>query len=109
MATVDTAWRKSDGPVRYHEGNVTTQLGDRIELRGLFRRRKGIVNYVPGISPVHDEMEHNALHWVGIVFDNGIFTGVLVDPDTGCTLKRLVFVERGSVDSIEPLPDAPFE
>ena len=109
MATVETAWRKSDGPVRYHGGEVTTELGDRIEYRGLLRRRKGVVNYVPGLSPVHGEMEHNALHWVGIAFDNGTFTGVLVDPDSGCTLKRLVFVQRGSLDFVEPLPDAPFE
>lgn len=109
MATIETAWKKSDGPVRYHGGEVTTQLGDRIELRGLFRRRRGVVNYVPGISRAHAEMEHSALYWVGVAFDNGTFTGVLVDPDTGCTLKRLVFVERGSTDSVAPLPDAPFE
>lgn len=109
MATVETAWRKSDGPVHYHGGKVATHVGDRVELRGFVRKRRGVVNYVPGISPKHAEMEHDALHWVGVTFDNGTFTGVLVDPDTGCTRKGLVFLGRGSLDSTRSLPDAPFE
>ena len=76
MATFETAWKKSDGPVRYHGSERTVELGDRVTVRCLFRRRPGAVNYVPGISPVHDEMEHGALHWVGIAFDRGTFTGV---------------------------------
>lgn len=35
MATVETAWRKSDGPVRYHGGTVTTELGDRVTVLGI--------------------------------------------------------------------------
>ena len=109
MATVETAWKKSDGPVHYHGGTVPTLLGDRIELRGWIRRRRGVINYVPGLSPPHAEMEHNALHWVGIALENGTFTGILVDPDTGQVLKKVVFLGRGSIDSLAPLPHAPFE
>lgn len=109
MATAETAWKKSDGPVRYHGGSPTVELGDRVEVRGWFRKRQGAVNYVPGISPEHEEMEHNYLYWTGIALDNGQFTGMLVDPDTGCTLKQLVFVGRGSIQSVEPIPPAPFE
>jgi hypothetical protein len=109
MATVETAWKKSDGPVRYHKSETGVELGDRIEVRGIIRRRRGIVNSVPGISEPHPEMEFNALYWVGISFDNGTFTGVLVDPDTGCVLKKVVFLGRGSPDPERRLPDAPFE
>lgn len=109
MATVETAWRKTDGPVRYHDEETEVRLGDRIELHGIFRRRCGSVNYVPGLSSPHAEMEHGAMYWVGIALDRGIFTGVLVDPDTGCVLKKLVFLDRGSMDSVQPIPDAPFE
>jgi len=109
MATAETAWRKEHGPVRYHGGVTTIRPGDRIEFRGLLRRRRGSVNYVPGLSPPHAEMEHDGLYWVGIAFDAGTFTGVLVDPDTGCTHERLVFVARGSAETVAPLPDAPFE
>ena len=109
MATIHTAWKKTDGPVRYHGGQPEMRLGDRVEVRGLFRKRRGIVNYVPGISPPHGEMEHNALYWVGISFERGDFTGVIVDPDTGCTKKKMVFLERGAAEAATPLPPEPFE
>lgn len=109
MATFATAWKKSDGPVRYHDSQAETRPGDRVEVRGWIRRRKGTVNYVPGISEPHEEMEHNALFWVGIAFDNGTITGILVDPDTGRLLKKVVFLERGPAHEAPPLPKAPFE
>ena len=109
MATVETAWKKGDGPVRYHGGERTVEPGDRVSVRCLFWRRPGAINYVPGISPVHEEMEHGALHWVGIALDRGTFTGVLVDPDSGCTLKQLEFVARGDAADAAPIPPAPFE
>lgn len=109
MATVDTAWKKTDGPVRYFGGTVTAQLGDRVALRGVFRKRRGALNYVPGISPPHEEMEHNALYWVGVALENGTFTGVLVNPDTGEILRQVVFLERGSADQVDSIPPAPFE
>jgi TonB family protein len=37
MATLETAWRKSDGPVSYNGGKTTVELGDRIQLRGWLR------------------------------------------------------------------------
>ena len=105
MATIRTAWRKTDGPACYHEAKVAIKLGDRIEYRGIFRKRRGVVNYVPGISAVHPEMEHGGLHRVGIAFDNGTFSGVLVDPDTGSTLKKLFILNRGDASAIPPLPE----
>ena len=109
MATVETAWKKSDGPVLYHGGERTVELGDRIQLRGLIRKRLGRVNYVPGISETHAEMEHNALYWVGLAFDNGTFTGIVVDPDTGWLLRKVVLIERGAAGEAKALPEAPFE
>ena len=109
MATIHTAWKKTDGPVRYHDGQTEVRPGDQIELRGWVRRRRGVVNYVPGISPPHGEMEHNALFWVGIAFASGGFTGILVDPDTGCVLKKVVFVARGPAEAATPMPPEPFE
>ena len=91
MATIHTAWKKTDGPVKYHGGETDVRPGDRVEVRVFFRRRRGIINYVPGISPAHGEMEHNALYWVGISFARGDFTGILVDPDTGCSLEEDLF------------------
>jgi hypothetical protein len=109
MATYQTAWKKSDGPVRYYGGGVEIEVGDRIELCGWFRRRRGTVNYVPGLSKAHPEMEHHSLYWVGVALDNGVFTGVIVDPDTGCTRKNIAFLKRGTVGTLAPVPDAPWE
>lgn len=105
MATVETAWKKTDGPACYYGASTRIALGDRVALRRLFRKRSGVVNYVPGLSPTHSEMEHGGLHWVGVAFDDGTFTGVLVDPDTGCTLKRLIFIERGEEQAFPALPN----
>lgn len=109
MATAETAWKKSDGPVRYSCGTREVVLGDRILLKGLLRRRDGSVNYVPGLSHLHSEMEHNSLYWVGIAFDDGTFTGVLVDPDTGRVPKKVIFLERGEGSGPRALPEAPFD
>ena len=109
MATLETAWKKSDGVVRYFESDTAVELGDRVMLRGWFRKHNATVNYVPGISEYHPEMEHNALCWVGVALDNGTFTGEIVDPDTGCTRMHVVFFDRGSMKSVEPVPEAPWE
>ena len=85
------------------------ELGDRVEVRGLLRRRRGSVNYVPGVSTPHDEMEFDGLYWVGVALDDGTFRGEVVDPDTGCLPKKLAFLQRGSSDSLAPVPQAPFE
>ena len=109
MATAETAWKKSDGPVRYFGGAPAIELGDRVRLRVFLRKRTGSVNYVPGLSPAHEEMEHDFLYWIGIALDDGTFTGAIVDPDTGCTRKGVVFLERGSMGDVMPIPPAPFD
>ena len=104
MATLETAWKKTDGPVRYHGGEISVELGDRVDLRGWFRTRSGVVNYVPGLSKPHPQLEYDGLHEVGVACDNGTFTAILVDPDTGCTLKGLTFVSRGGDAALPVLP-----
>lgn len=95
--------------MRYHGGEPEVRLGDRVEVRFWFRKRRGVINYVPGISPVHGEMEHNLLHWIGVSMEHGDFSGILVDPDTGCVLKQVLFLERGAVDVTKHLPPEPFD
>ena len=109
MATFETAWRKGDGPVRYYSSEVTVELGDIVDLRVWYIWRRGKINYVPGISEPHSEMEHNALFWIGIAREDGKFTADIVDPDAGCTRKIVRFVSRGSVLGLPSVPDAPWE
>ena len=105
----EKTWKKKSSPAKYHGGKMDIHLGDRVELRSLFRKRSGIINYVPGISEPHGEMEHHGLYWVGISFPNGSFTAVVIDPDTGCLAKKIHFLERGTADATTPLPPEPWE
>jgi len=109
LATRENAWKKSDHPVRYFDSLEEVALGDRIEIRSILFKKKGTVNYVPGISEYHSEMEFNCLYWVGVSLDSGVFTGTLVDPDTGCLRKNVKLVSRGDMSNVPCVPDAPFE
>src|SRR5215471_45428 len=82
--------------IRYADGQ-TVLLGDHILYKSmLFWRgwKPGRVSYVPGASPIHPEMEHNNLSWLGISGDDGTFRGMLVDPKTYAISKKLRFVKR---------------
>jgi len=109
LATIETAWRKGGKPIRYYSSQINVELGDVVELRVWFRWRRGIINYVPGISEPHSEMEHNALFWVGIARDDGRFTADIVDPDTGCTRNIIRFVSRGDANDLPLVPEAPWQ
>ena len=109
MVTAENAYTKEDGPVSYHLGHTTVELGDYVILRGWLRKKRGVVNYVPGISFPHDEMEHNSLYWIGIQLDKGTFTGVVVEPDTGCVRKKVQFVSRGNAENLTSIPEAPWD
>jgi hypothetical protein len=109
MATIQTAWKKTDAPVKYAGIQTAVRLGDQVELRGLFSKRRGTVNYVPGISPPHSEMEHGGLYWVGVSFANGSFCATLVDPDTGCLKKKISFLIHGAPEAVPPIPPEPWE
>jgi len=109
MATFETAWRKEHGPVKYYASNVPVNLGDIVELRVWFKWRRARINYVPGISKPHSEMEHNALFWIGIVREDGRFVADIVDPDTGCTRKIVRFLSRGTMDELPSVPEEPWE
>ena len=52
---------------RYFDGNTDVQLGDRVALRVLFRKRVGRVVYVPGVSTFNPEFEYNGMN--GSAFD----------------------------------------
>jgi hypothetical protein len=94
--------------VRYFDGSTLVSLGDHVEVRGLilfFLRKKGRVVYVPGISKHNPEMEFNGLSWVGVDFDDGTFSGTLVDPKTGCLQEIVKFLERDKAPDRELQPE----
>lgn len=74
-------------------------LGDRVELRvwvRLFRRVRGTVVYVPGISKRRPQLERDGLSWVGIrLDDSGTVIGSWVEPKTKLLEKKVRLLERG--------------
>jgi hypothetical protein len=62
-------------------------LGDDVEFRGgllvMFRKFRGRVVYVPGISPLNPDMETGYLTWVAIEVPGKMLLRRLVDPETG--------------------------
>jgi hypothetical protein len=89
----------------YSDGSPM-QLGDEIEFRGsllvLFRRYRGRVAYVPGISPLNPDMETAALSWVAIDVPGKMLLRRLVDPETGRV--RQTWLLRRDASEIKTLP-----
>lgn len=94
----------------YADGTTQVLPGDQVELRvwaHLFKKEQGVVNYVPGISKPHKEMEHGGLTWVGIRLGDGMVVGHLVDPKTKRLKKGIRFIRRGATEELPP--DQPLE
>lgn len=82
--------------IRYFDNLTEVQLGDRVALRLLFRKRTGRVVYVPGISPFNPEFEYNGLRWVGIRLSDRSLAALIVLPETGSLQKKVKFIGHDS-------------
>jgi hypothetical protein len=82
--------------VRYLDGNTDVQLGDRVALRVLFRKRAGRVVYVPGVSAFNSEFEYNGMKWDGIRLDDRSLVATPILTKTGDLKKKIKFIERDS-------------
>lgn len=82
----------------YTDAVTPIQLGDEVELRGGlllgFKKLKGRVIYVPGLSPPHPDMERDGLAWVAIDIRNRALIRRLVDPESGVLAKRVTLLRR---------------
>ena len=97
-----------DAPLRIRYGNGQNEvlIGDRVRVRlFLILHRTARVSYVPGISPLHREMEHDGIRLVGVTFDDGGSAGFWVEPSTALLIKTVKFL--GCDDS--PAPELPAE
>lgn len=96
----------SDYPIVFYSDGTTQVIpGDHVSARDLLFRKEGRVAYVPGVSKRNRELEHGGLSWVGIRFERGSVTGVLVDPDSGCLKKSVRFLCRATSKFEEIGPD----
>lgn len=62
--------------------------------------RKGKVSYVPGITKLNKQMEHNGLAWVGITGFDGTFRGVFVDPSTKVLKSTVRLLSRSDQKAV---------
>lgn len=93
--------------ITYSDRATPIQLGDHVETRVWWRKRRGRVVYVPGISPVNREMERNGLMWVGIRLDEGGFLSTVVDPEGFFLRKNEKFLKRDpdGIAELKPTDD----
>lgn len=96
--------------IRYLTGEPV-EFGDHVSYRSMlfwWRWKPGRLSYLPGLSEVHPEMEHDGLTWVGVSGIDGTFRGVLVDPSSKRLQKSLRFVRRsdgGSFLTPDKIPE----
>lgn len=92
--------------IKYSDGKNDVRIGDHVKTRiFLFLTRTGRVTHIPGISALHQQMEHDGIRMVGVKFDEGGFGGFWVDPENDCLIKTVTFLERDN-SGVDPLPPA---
>lgn len=80
----------------YHGTNEQVELGDRVEVKRLFRKSiQGTVIYLPGVSPRHEEMEWPEFSRWAIELDNGTVMSWPYLPAELQPTKRVRFLARG--------------
>lgn len=92
--------KKGQREILYSSG-TEVHLGDKVLKKGFFRKKPGIIAYLPGVSEKRDYMEFNELRWVGIKFEDGTMTGTIVLPGTNQLKKSIVFLTRGPTPAYE--------
>ena len=80
--------------IRFSDGETAVQLGDRVSLRVLLRKRLGRVVYVPGISEFNREFEYNGMKWVGIRLTDRSLVATPVLLKSGTLKKKIRFLTR---------------
>ena len=84
--------------IKYRGTLEEVRLGDVVDVPYFFFwKRRGIVLYVPGVSPLNPELERDGLQWVGIKFEDGQTTATVADPDTEILVKAVNLIERGEI------------
>lgn len=94
----------------YHDRQTRVEIGDEVEFRGgiilLFRRYRGRVVYVPGISPLRQSMEFNGMKWIGIQVPGRLFMSTPIDRETNSLVHKSVrFIRRGQLDEVPAIPE----
>ena len=91
--------------IRYCDSAVEVRLGDHVEIKVWFKRRRGRIVYVPGLSPLNTQYEFNGLRWVAIRTESMII-GSIVRPQTETLKPKVKFIQRDN-SPFDAAPDDP--
>jgi hypothetical protein len=91
--------------MNYANSTIEMNLGDHVSIKRLFRRSiRGVVAYLPGVSPTHPEMTSDDGDDFAIRVENGEMWAFLYYSDRSVP-SRIVFISRGSPGDEQLLPD----
>jgi hypothetical protein len=89
----------------YAGSDVAVRLGDQVEIKVWFKRRRGRIVYVPGLSPLNTQYEFNGLRWIAIRTHN-MLIGSIVHPQTEALKRKVKFIQRDD-SPFDRAPDDP--
>ncbi len=91
--------------IRYADSDLEVRPGDQVEIKVWFKKRRGRIVYVPGISPLNTQYEFNGLRWVAIRTETMII-GSIVRPQIDTLKPKVKFICRDD-SPFEKAPDDP--
>lgn len=87
----------------YHQAKEEVRLGDRVKIRRWIRRDlEGTVCYLPGISPLHQELEYEDVKQWAIRTDDGSVYPILYDPERFQPPKHIILLARSDKPGLQP-------
>ncbi|MBX2852441.1 MAG: hypothetical protein KTR15_11935 [Phycisphaeraceae bacterium] len=89
----------------YYGTEEEVAIGDRIRIKRLFGKDlKGVVVYIPGISPKNSDLEYEDVKQWAIELSNGELNVMLYAPNhrLGQPKKNIFLVSRGESEGVKP-------
>jgi hypothetical protein len=85
----------------YHAIDLKAKLGDIVEVKYFFKRLRGNIIYLPGVSLKHPLMEYEERYYrlvkyiyIGIDVNNEPLVKIRIAPHAECLPGKIVFLER---------------
>jgi hypothetical protein len=105
---MQAAISRDHSKIYYHGGEIEVMLGDEVSAKDFLFRKLGRIVYIPGLSPINREFEHNGMAWVGIRFAGGAVGGTFVYPEKLWLKKSVRFLRRLNT-AFEQISEEDFE